>query len=140
VAPGWLNPYIVGHYQLEVTNDIFNGVGTLGLVTPPRHTRSAAWHRTVRLPCTVVVPGEWLIVLELHCRCIVATCPHVLQGLTAVPARVSCKPMMALTSNALETCARALGSSEPCCTCKSARLFFMLEARCPHRIVGHMTA
>jgi hypothetical protein len=26
VAPGWLNPYIVGHYRLEVANDIFNGV------------------------------------------------------------------------------------------------------------------
>jgi hypothetical protein len=24
VALGWLNPYIAGHYRLEVTNDVFN--------------------------------------------------------------------------------------------------------------------
>jgi hypothetical protein len=27
VAPGWLKPYTVGHYQVEVANDIFNGMG-----------------------------------------------------------------------------------------------------------------
>jgi hypothetical protein len=26
VTPGWLNPYIVGHYRLEVANDVFNGM------------------------------------------------------------------------------------------------------------------
>jgi hypothetical protein len=26
VALGWLNPYMVEHYRLEVANDIFNGV------------------------------------------------------------------------------------------------------------------
>jgi hypothetical protein len=26
VAPGWLDPYIVEHYQLEVENDGFNGM------------------------------------------------------------------------------------------------------------------
>jgi hypothetical protein len=26
VAPGWLNPYIVGHYQLELANDVSNGM------------------------------------------------------------------------------------------------------------------
>jgi hypothetical protein len=27
VALEWLNPYIVGHYRLEVANDVFNGMG-----------------------------------------------------------------------------------------------------------------
>jgi hypothetical protein len=26
VALGWLNPYIAGHYRLEVANDVFNGI------------------------------------------------------------------------------------------------------------------
>jgi hypothetical protein len=33
VAPEKVKPYAVGHYWLGVTNDIFNGVGTPGLVT-----------------------------------------------------------------------------------------------------------
>jgi hypothetical protein len=36
--------------------------------------------------------------------------------------------MMALTSNALEICVRALGTGEPYCTDMHARLFFMFEA------------
>jgi hypothetical protein len=27
VAPEWLDPYIVGHYQLGIANNVFNGVG-----------------------------------------------------------------------------------------------------------------
>jgi hypothetical protein len=26
VAPGWLDPYIVGSYRLEVANDVFNDI------------------------------------------------------------------------------------------------------------------
>jgi hypothetical protein len=32
VILGWLDPYIVEQYRVEVANDIFNGVGTFGLV------------------------------------------------------------------------------------------------------------
>jgi hypothetical protein len=42
VALGWLDPDIVRHYQLEVANDVFNGVGTFGLVILPHRTRSVA--------------------------------------------------------------------------------------------------
>jgi hypothetical protein len=59
VAPGWFDPYIVGHYQLEVANDVFNGMSTSDLVVLPRRTWSAAWHRAVGSPVTIAVPGEW---------------------------------------------------------------------------------
>jgi hypothetical protein len=42
VAIGWLDPYIVGHYRLEVANDVFNGVKTFNLVVVSRRSRSAA--------------------------------------------------------------------------------------------------
>jgi hypothetical protein len=45
------------------------------------------------------------MVLALHCSRTVAACSHVLQALTALPARMSCRLMMALTSGALEMCA-----------------------------------
>jgi hypothetical protein len=87
VAPGWLDPYIVGHYRLEVANNVFNGMGTPDVVVLPRHTRSAAWRRAVGSPGTVTVPDEWSTVLVLHCSRMstrfagidCATCPHVLQ-------------------------------------------------------------
>jgi hypothetical protein len=51
LAPGWLDPYIVGHYKLEVVNVVFNGVGMSGPVVLPHHTVNivapycwAAWH------------------------------------------------------------------------------------------------
>jgi hypothetical protein len=37
-----LDPYIVGHYRLEVANDVFNGVGKSHLIVLPRRTRSAS--------------------------------------------------------------------------------------------------
>jgi hypothetical protein len=74
-----------------------------------------------------VVPGEWSTVLALHCSRNVATCPH-LQALTTLPTCMSCRPMMTLMSDALETCARALRTCVPSYTDKSDRLFFMLEA------------
>jgi hypothetical protein len=33
VASGQGKPYAVGHHELGVANDVFNGVGTPGLVT-----------------------------------------------------------------------------------------------------------
>jgi hypothetical protein len=47
---------------------------------------------------------------------------------------------MALMSGALETCARALGTCVSSCTGRPARLFFMLEARGPQGVVGHVAA
>jgi hypothetical protein len=96
--------------RLEVANDVFNGVGTSGPVILPRCTRSAAWRHAVGSPGTI------------------AACLHILQALTVLPTRTSCRPMMALTSGALETCVRALGTYEPSCTGRPARLFLMFGA------------
>jgi hypothetical protein len=119
VAPGWLDPYIVGHSRLEVVNDVFNDMGTSGLV---------------------VLPGEWSVVLVLHYNHTVAAYPHVLQVVTVVPAHTSGSPIMALASGALETCTPALGTGEPCCTGRSARLFFILEARDSQGTAGRVAA
>jgi hypothetical protein len=78
VAPGWLDPYIVGHYRLEVANDVFNGVGTSDFVVLSHRPQSVAWCCVVGSRCTVVVSDEWLAVLVLHYSCTVVTCPHVL--------------------------------------------------------------
>jgi hypothetical protein len=83
-----LDPYIVGHYRLEVANDVFNGVGTSGLVILPRHIWSIAQRHVVRSPCTVIVPIKWLAVLALYYSRLFArlagivygACPHVLQA------------------------------------------------------------
>jgi hypothetical protein len=85
-----------------------------------------------------VVSGEWSIVLALHCSCNVIACPHALQALTTLSVRTSCMHMMALTSDALETCVRALEIYVPSYIGRSASLFFMLESRGPQRAVGHM--
>jgi hypothetical protein len=53
---------------------------------------------------------------------------------------MSCRPMMVLLSGALKTYARALETCVPNCTGRTARLFFMLEARNPHGAVGHVAA
>jgi hypothetical protein len=86
-APGWLDPYIVGHYQLEVANVVFNSVGMSGLVVLPCHTQSTVWHRAVGSPSTVEVPEECSTVLMLHCSRLstrlagvnYTACPHILQ-------------------------------------------------------------
>jgi hypothetical protein len=135
-----LDPYIVGHYRLEVANDVFNDVGTSGLVVLPCRTCSVVWHHATGSPYTVAVSCEWSTGLTLHSRCTVATCPHILQALTVVPVYTSCRPMMALTSGGLETCVRVLGIGDPCCTGMLARLFFMLEAHGPQRLAGCMAA
>jgi hypothetical protein len=77
------------------------------------------WHRAVELLGTVVVLGEWFIVL-------------------ALPAHTSYRPMIALMSSALETCTRALRTCVTSCTGRAARFFFMLEARGPQGVIGHM--
>jgi hypothetical protein len=131
VTPGVVGSLYSRDYRLEVANDIFNGLGMPGLVVLPYHARSAAWCRTVELPCTVAVSGEWSTVLSLHYSRIVAACPYVVHVLTVVPGRMSCRLMMAMTSGTLEMCTHALGIGEPCCTGMPARLFFMFVARDP---------
>jgi hypothetical protein len=138
LAPGWLDPYIVGHYKLEVVNVVFNGVGMSGPVVLPHHTVNIV--ATVGPPGTVAVPGKWSAALVLHCSRTIASCPHVSQVLTTPPARTSCIPTMALTSDTLEICARALGISEPYCMGRHVRLLFTLMARDPQRVAGRVAA
>jgi hypothetical protein len=76
----------------------------------------------------------------MHYSRIVAACLHALKALTALPARTSCRPIIALMSGALEMCVRALGTCVPHCTGRLARLFFMLEARGPQGATGHVAA
>jgi hypothetical protein len=88
VALGWLTPYTVGHYWLEVANDVFNDMGTSGLVILPSRNGSIAWYRAVGLLGTIAVPEEWSIGPTLHCSRMSACladinctiCPHVLQA------------------------------------------------------------
>jgi hypothetical protein len=94
VAPGSLDPYIIGQYWLKVTNNVFNSV---------RHALS---YSPITLPSiSSVAPCCWV---TLHCsgvrtggqqrwRCTVDACPHVdtdsgaclhvLQALAVVPVR-----------------------------------------------------
>jgi hypothetical protein len=90
--------------------------------------------------CTVAVSGMWSTVLVLYCNCTIATCPHVLQILTVLPARTSYRLMMALISGALETFVHALGTYETSCTVRPARLFFMLEAHGTQRTIERVAA
>jgi hypothetical protein len=103
--------------------------GTSHLVILPHCTRSAPWRHGVESLGTIVVSGEWSMVLTLHCSRTVAVCPRALQALTALPAHTSCRPMMTLTSGIMETC--ALGTCVTSCTGRLARLFSMLEAHDP---------
>jgi hypothetical protein len=96
------------------------------------------WHHAVESLGTVAVPCKWSIVLGLHYSRTVDAYRHALQALTTLSARTSCRRMMALTSSALETCARALGTFMPSGTGRPVRLFFMLEARDPQGAVGHI--
>jgi hypothetical protein len=98
------------------------------------------WHRTVESFNTVVVLGEWSIVLALHYSHIVVVCLYALQALTALLARTSCRPMMILMSGALEMCTRALGICMPNSTVRHTILFFMLEARSSQGAAGHVVA
>jgi hypothetical protein len=110
------------------------------LVVLPCHTRSAVWHRAVRSPGTVAVPGKWSTGSTLHCSHTIAGCPYVLQALNVLRGRAPCRPMMALTSVALKICMRALGTCEPSYTSRSARLFFMFEAHGPQGTMRRVTA
>jgi hypothetical protein len=56
------------------------------------------------------------------------------------PAHTSRMLMMALTPVTLGTCTHALGTGEPSCVDRSARLFFMLETHEPQGTMGHVTA
>jgi hypothetical protein len=104
----------------------------------PHCTQSVVWRCAVESLATVAVAAEWSIVLALHYSHTIATCLHIMQALTALPARTSCRRIMALMSGALEMCARALGTCMSSFTGRTVRLFFMLEARGPQGVVGHV--
>jgi hypothetical protein len=115
-------------------------VGTPGLITCHAALSQQCGTALSSHFSTVAVSSEWSIVLALHCSRTVATYLHALQALTALPTRTSCRPMMALTSGALEMCARALGTCVPTCTGSPARLFFILESCGPQGVAGHVAA
>jgi hypothetical protein len=102
-------------------------------VVLPGYTWSAAWHRAVRSSGTVVVPYEWSKRPVMQCSRMSA---H-LADIKCAACRTSCRPMMALTSNALKICACVLETCEPSCTGRPTRLFFMLETYNPQKITGH---
>jgi hypothetical protein len=79
VAPGWLDPYIIGHYQLEIANDIFNDVKTSDLIVLSRRPSVSGVAPCCQVACIVAVTGEWAATMTLHCRCNVVVCSHVLQ-------------------------------------------------------------
>jgi hypothetical protein len=95
------------------------------LVALPHRARSAAWLCLVASPGTVVVPCEWSIGPALHDSRTVASYPHILHALNVYPIHTSYRPMMALTSGVLGTCARVLEICEPSYIDRSARLFFI---------------
>jgi hypothetical protein len=49
MALGWLNPYTVGHYRLEVANDVFNGTGASHLIVLLCYTQPVVWPYPVKL-------------------------------------------------------------------------------------------
>jgi hypothetical protein len=60
VAPRWLDPYTVGHYMLEVSNDVFSGMENVLSCRPATlRTGSVAWRRALRSPNIVEVHYEW---------------------------------------------------------------------------------
>jgi hypothetical protein len=87
--------------------------GTSSSIALPCHVRSTAWRRATTSPRAIEVPCEWSTRLTLHCSCTLAACLHALQALNVLPACTSWKPMMALTSSALEECARAQETCGP---------------------------
>jgi hypothetical protein len=52
VASGQVKPYTVGHYRPGVANDVFNGVGTPGLVT---------CHLALGQQCDAVLLRRWAL-------------------------------------------------------------------------------
>jgi hypothetical protein len=131
VVLGWLNPYIIGHYQLEVVNDVFNGMRYDMSYRPGRTRSAAAWCHAVRLPGTVAVHLEWSTGPTLHCSRTVAACPHVLHALNVQPTHMYCRPMMTLTLDTLKIWVRALQTRE---------FSFMLEVCDLQETAGRVTA
>jgi hypothetical protein len=78
--------------------------------------------------------------LALHCSCTVAAYLHVLQVLNVLHVYTSYRAMMALTLDVLKTCARALGTCEPSCMGRPARLFFTFEVPGPQGTTGRVAA
>jgi hypothetical protein len=114
--------------------------GTSSSIALPCHVWSAAWRRATTSPRAIEVPCEWSTRLTLHCSCTLAACLHALQALNVLPACTSWKPMMALTSSALEECARAQETCGPSYIGRLARVLFMLVARGPHGTTGRVAA
>jgi hypothetical protein len=110
------------------------------LVVSPRRAQSVAWHCAVGSSGTIAVPDEWSTRPVLHCSCTVATSPHVLQALTVLSDRTSCRLMMALTSGVLETCTCVLGTRGPSRTGRPTRLFFMFVTHGTHGTARRMAA
>jgi hypothetical protein len=82
------------------------------LVILPCRPQSTAWRRAVGPANTIAEPSEWSIGPALHCSHIIATCPHLLQALTMLPARTSYRVMMALTSGTLENMHACVGNRQ----------------------------
>jgi hypothetical protein len=79
-------------------------------------------------------------VLVLHYSGTVAACTHILQVLIVVPTRTSCRPMITLTSDDLETCACKLRIGGHCCKNRPAKLFFMFKIRGPKETAKYVVA
>jgi hypothetical protein len=127
VAPGQVKPYGGRALMARGSKRCLQWHGHAWSCRLPRCTRSVVWRRAVESLGTVAVQDEWSIVLALHCSRIVAAYLHALQALTALLVRTSYRPMMALTSGALETCARALRTCVPSCTDRPARFSLCLR-------------
>jgi hypothetical protein len=98
------------------------------------------WYRAVESFVTVVVPGEWSIVLAFHYSCTIATCLHALHALTALSAHMSCRPMMAQVLGVSVTCVHALETRESSRIGRPSKPFFILEVCGPQRAAGHVPA
>jgi hypothetical protein len=88
----------------------------------------------------VAMSSKWSIVLTLHCSRTVTICLHTLLALTALSAPMSYRSMMGLMLDAFKMCARALETCVPSYTGRTAKLFFMLEARGPQGAAGYVAA
>jgi hypothetical protein len=79
-------------------------------------------------------------VLTLHCNHTVVACLYALQALTTLPARMSCRRMMAQVSDISVTCGHALKTHESSRIGRSSKPFFILEVCGPQRAMGHVAA
>jgi hypothetical protein len=131
--PRWLSPYMVGHYRLEIANNIFNGMRYIPTCRPARKHSvcSMVLYFRVDWHCSGVL--RWSTGPTLHCSrmytcfaCIKCVdCLHVLQ--------------INDVSDTLKTCVHALEIREPSYIDKPTRLFFILETRGLQGTIGYIT-